>query len=162
MTGPNDFEVQFTVMGKVSMTSADSAFVSEQIEAFGLGIPTQAFVLPFVKKLSALPLYVGWGDTIGLRASGEIIRWPTEGEFVKEWSLDDPISLRMALVQGAKSYPRLSHLVPPRPPDARDCRVCQGTGNFPVPFQNVICACGGTGWLEQDSTRDSEQTKEKQ
>ena len=149
-------EISFTVMGKVPMTSVESAFVAEQIATFAGESPTRVWLLPFVAKLSALPLYVGWGDTVGLRANGEIIRWPTEGEFIAEWSLDDPFWIRMALVEGAKKYPLLTHLIPQRPTDARDCRCCSGTGKLPVPaLQHVICACGGTGWLEFESTRDS-------
>lgn len=53
-----------------------------------------------------------------------------------------------AVAQGARVRPELGELLPQRPPDARDCPRCGGTGvedrSGPV---TDACRCAGLGWL---------------
>jgi hypothetical protein len=55
------------------------------------------------------------------------------------------------LHQGSLKHPQLACLVPSRPVGARDCSHCSGTGRLALAttpgLENVICYCGGVGWL---------------
>jgi hypothetical protein len=53
--------------------------------------------------------------------------------------------LNTALHAGMKRYPWLKDLLPQRPADAQTCSACNGTGQFPV--ADLICSCGGAGWV---------------
>jgi hypothetical protein len=45
-------------------------------------------------------------------------------------------------------FPELRFLLPVRPADASECRICGGTGEPPWQGQHlVVCGCGGAGWL---------------
>jgi hypothetical protein len=113
-----------------------------------LGDPDPRFdwIKPAVRKHEFLPLYLGWVAVIGLRPDGSFVCWDHEEgpDVVKP--LSDPYWERMALCEGAKKYPELASLVPSRPPEARDCEFCRGTGQIEG-LPQVICGCGGLGWI---------------
>lgn len=56
----------------------------------------------------------------------------------------DPASAINAVAQAARRRPELREMLPPRPPEAVDCRYCHGTGDED---QFGKCACAGLGWL---------------
>lgn len=104
---------------------------------------------PIVQKFGGLPLILDMGGCYALRPDGEVVTfaWDEPHDCKVE---QDPRLRNMALFQGAKKYPELAPLVPPRQADAVDCSHCRGTGRFPtgdVPIDNVICYCGGLGWI---------------
>ena len=74
-----------------------------------------------VDEFNALPLYVGWTQTIGIRADGEVVCWSTEGDYAGTRPEEDRSWLLTALVAGADRYPELRPLLPVRGPDAIDC-----------------------------------------
>jgi hypothetical protein len=85
-----------------------------------------------------------WDDSIG----GDCV-WGVEGTSAEAY---------MAIVAGAHKtgVTRLLDLLPKRPPDAIDCRECDGSGWFNShgqlvdvngqPFSFVCTACAGLGW----------------
>jgi hypothetical protein len=65
--------------------------------------------------------------------------------------LTDVRWINVALHHGMKRYAWLSEILPPRPWDAQECPVCNGTGQFPV-AADVTCHCGGAGWVPETGT----------
>ena len=109
-----------------------------------------------VAKFGALPLITDMGGCYALRLDGEVVSFAWDephGLAV----VDDERLRNTALNQGSQRYPELAPLVPARPAEAIDCRSCGGTGI--VAFEgrslpnNVICFCGGLGWIPADSSR---------
>ena len=95
-----------------------------------------------------LPLYpsgLGW---YGINLDGDIVG--TDGieplKIVKE---EDPTLINVALFQGIKRYPELSPLTPIRKEGDLTCPYCKGTGEYSEPSLtvNVLCFCGGLGWI---------------
>src|SRR5687767_13058019 len=136
-------------MARVQVSAADSAYIAARIAAFAREAPEPLrWQGPFVAEFNALPLYLGWTETIGLRADGEVVRWSTEGGYAGAPSVDDPLLVRVGLVEGAGRYPELRALLPTRGPDARDC-PCRAHALF-VSGQVICSECGGLGWLPAD------------
>jgi hypothetical protein len=141
-------------MPKVDVSVEDREFIAKSIARFQTDGPAELhWQRDYVREHQALPLYVGWTETIGLRADGEMIRWSTESEWPGVRELDDRTWVNMALVQGATRYPELQGLIPKMPPDARICENCDGTGRIKgisADFKNLVCSCGGIGWMDAE------------
>jgi hypothetical protein len=106
-------------------------------------------------EIQALPLVADMGGCYAIRCNGDIVSfaWDSPGELRLE---EDPRIRNMAIFQGSKKHPALRALVPPRPADARDCPHCGGRGALPAPMpENVICYCGGLGWVPVGRSSDS-------
>jgi hypothetical protein len=125
-----------------------AAIVERLINQF-LAEPKNAEAASLVRQVRALPLHSDGGGFYGLRSTGELIevRWD-EPESVQP--LTDARSRNLALHQGAGRYPELSDLEPVRNSEAIVCASCYGSGLARVPpylQQQVVCWCGGLGWL---------------
>ena len=133
-------------MARVIVSQEDSAYIAARIAAFAEEAPEErGWLVPYVEVFAALPLDSEWPETFGIEVSGRLVRWSTEGDYEGTEEVDDGVTARIILVEGARQYPRLRHLIPARPPGARTCSVCGGTGH-PEGGANVICSCGGVGW----------------
>jgi hypothetical protein len=63
---------------------------------------------------------------------------------------DDPANAagaHVALALGSARVPALAAIRPVRPADAVPCTTCDGAGRLVGVPENVVCACGGLGWL---------------
>jgi hypothetical protein len=100
-----------------------------------------------VRTHQFLPLYLGWLAVLGIRPDGSLVRWDHEDAPEIVSPLSDPYWQRMALCQGSKRYPELSTLIPQRPMAARVCDSCAGTGTIEKVPSEIICQCGGLGWI---------------
>ena len=141
-------------MTRLAVTPELSAYIRERIDRFGSEAPPAEarFQGPYIKAHDALPLYSSWLATSGLRPDGELVWWAIEPGPVED--ADHPTWVNVSLVQGARRYPPLKVLIPPRPTDAYDCDGCGGAGtipNLPEPLKDVICRCGGIGWLSPEA-----------
>jgi hypothetical protein len=135
-------------MAWVPVSAEDSEYIAACVAAFPGEAPGQLrWLAPYVEEFAALPLYIGWTETVGLRADGEVICWSTEREYAGARPVEDPVWVRAGLVEGAKRFPGLRGLIPARPPDARTCPVCGGAG-YPLGLPQVGCSCGGVGWVD--------------
>src|SRR6266498_5589371 len=110
-------------MAQIPLTGEIASFIAARIADF----PTEAGEQcrrdsQYVAEFSALPLYFGWIETIGIRPDGQLIRWSTEGDYLGSQPVDDRIWTMSALVEGARKYPELAVLLPIRGPEAVDCR----------------------------------------
>ena len=139
-------------MPRVELTADLSAYIRERIERFAdEASPKEVqFHALHIKAHGALPLYSAWTATAGIRPDGELVSWVTEDwtEGVDEFA--DPSWVNLALVQGARRYPPLKDAIPARPEGATSCDGCGGAGvipDLPENLKNVICRCGGIGWL---------------
>jgi hypothetical protein len=133
-------------MAHVQMPEGVAAFITDRVRQFAVEAPAQVrWLAPFVAEFGALPVYLGWIETIGIRPDGEVIRWSTEGEYPGARPVEDRTWLMTGLVEGSRRYAELLPLVPVRVPDADDCQ-CRGHPLFAA--GRVICGtCGGLGWL---------------
>jgi hypothetical protein len=114
------------------------------------------FLVPWARASLCLPLFCGWTHAYGVTEGGDVlvfevepwpgIKGPPTGP---NGEVTDVRCVNGALHEGAKRYPWLKEIFPPRPSDAQDCSMCQGTGKVPEP---AICYCGGAGWVPADDT----------
>jgi hypothetical protein len=136
------------MMPRVLVTDEERAFIEQRVDGYAHEAPTELqWQLPYVRAHGALPLYVGWTETAAIRPNGEMVRWSTEGDWPGARELSERIWVTTALVRGAERYPQLWRLVPSRPEGAHTCEACGGTGRFP-PRSEIICQCGGVGWID--------------
>lgn len=57
-----------------------AAFIAARIAGYATEAPERLrWESPFVAEFTALPLYLGWTETIGIRPDGDVVRWSTEG-----------------------------------------------------------------------------------
>jgi hypothetical protein len=132
------------------MSSELSTWTTERIEAFPGDHEAQKWLAGQVQEMDALPLTLDMGGAYAIRANGDLIQLSWDGPGGAE-PLDDPRLINAALYQGSLKHPQLACLVPSRPLDARDCPDCDGKGRLSISakpgLENVICSCGGMGWL---------------
>jgi hypothetical protein len=94
----------------------------------------------------ALPLIVDMGGCIALRPTGELISFDWDNE--KEATLDvGPYNTHIARGVGSRKYPEIDGLAPVRPAQAKTCPLCGGSGSPEPGASNVVCRCGGLGWV---------------
>ena len=133
--------------------------IRARIEEY-LSSRAQRFAWSFeaVRRFEFLPLYFGWTALLGMCPDASLILWEHEDEAARAWirELNDPFLRRLALAQGAKRYPELESLVPVRPANGEECESCGGTGRIlGLPEDsNVICYCGGLGWVIPGERRE--------
>lgn len=104
-------------------------------------------------RLGMLPLSLDAGGVVGLKRDGRVVSVGWE-----DASQERPITRTrdkdVALIDGARRYKFLKPLLPVRSPDARVCAECLGTGVHPLAAEanvdNVVCQCGGLGWIPDD------------
>src|SRR5438094_239226 len=124
------------------MPSQISAFIAARIAGYAAEAADQLrWQSPFVAEFAALPLYLGWTETIGIRCNGELVRWSTESDYPGVRPVEDRIWVVSALVAGVQRHPELRPLLPARAPGAVDC-PCQG--HPLLASGKVLCnQCGG-------------------
>jgi hypothetical protein len=135
---------------RVAVSAELSAFIAARVAAFPAEAPGPLRCeAPFVAEFAALPLYLGWTETIGIRPDGEVVRWSSEGAYAGARPVQDRVWMLSALVEGAQRYPELAALLPERPSGAVDC-PCR-THPLLASGQVLCGQCGGIGWLVQES-----------
>ncbi len=101
-----------------------------------------------------LPLFDDLMGCWALDLNGRLVffAWeaPEELEPVSEHPVD-AIGANAALALGSVRFPALAAIRPVRPADAVQCTTCDGKGQLVDVPENVVCACGGLGWLPPSS-----------
>jgi hypothetical protein len=134
----------------MSISEDMSKWIGEQIEnyrkkPFG-PLPHQLVLL----QLGVLPLSFGIDGGHGIRIDGEIIKYLVEDP--QAWDIESDERIRnIVLFQGSKLYEKMSELLPRRNSTSQICLQCNGSG-VPIGISaqeqaNVICYCGGLGWI---------------
>jgi hypothetical protein len=135
-------------MTRVEVTEDEFAYIVARVESFASEAAADwHWQGDFVKQFAALPLFLGWTETLGIRPDGSLIRWSTEGEYAGVRPIDRQVDVNLALIHGARRHPKRVRLVPRPPSDAIVCTQCHGTGRVAVFDDPLICACGGAGWV---------------
>jgi hypothetical protein len=127
--------------------------VLETLLAGFRGMPTE---LRVAGRHGALPLMTDFMGCWALTMSGQLAFIPHDAPEGLELVTDRPhpaeaTGIRVALAVGSRRYPALASIQPVRPADAVACAACDGTGRLPGWPENLLCACGGLGWLPRDA-----------
>jgi hypothetical protein len=97
-----------------------------------------------------LPLFNDFMGCWALDMDGQLVfcAWeaPDSVELVSEDAVD-AVGANAALAIGSTHFPALAVIRPTRPADAVHCTNCDGTGRLAGWPDNIVCACGGLGWL---------------
>ena len=113
-------------------------------------------VVDAAAKSCVLPLCADWSGYHGIREDASVVFVPYDAPRDVQPETDARIR-NMVLFQGALRYPELSVWVPRRGEDDETCPACGGSGVEPssarLGLQNVICFCGGLGWIPKSASR---------
>jgi hypothetical protein len=135
-------------MTSVEVTKDEFAYIAARVKSFASEAEANwQWQANFVEQFEALPLFLGWTETLGIRPDGSLVRWSTEGEYSGVRPVDRRVDVNLALIYGSRRHPKLVRLIPRPPSDAIVCAQCHGTGRVAVSDDPLICACGGAGWL---------------
>jgi hypothetical protein len=102
------------------------------------------------RRNRVIPVY---GDFMGLwviTMAGRLAFISDDEQDVVTPVSDDPSDIpgtHVALAQAAIMYKELASFMPPRPPNAAICNSCDGHGLVSPSHPNILCECGGAGWL---------------
>jgi hypothetical protein len=101
-----------------------------------------------------LPLFSDFMGCWAVDMAGQLVFFSWDApEEIKPVS-DHPVhaaGTHAALGYGSARFPALKMIRPVRPADAVPCTSCDGTGRMPEVPENIVCACGGLGWLPPSS-----------
>ena len=135
-------------MTRVEVTDDECAYIAARVTSFGSEAAADwQWQRDFVEQYAALPLFLGWSETLGIRSDGTLVRWSTEGEYRDVRPVDRQVDVNLALIHGSRRHPKLAGLIPRPPSDAIVCAQCHGTGRVAVSDDPLVCACGGAGWV---------------
>jgi hypothetical protein len=100
----------------------------------------------------ALPLYADIRGVIGIRPDGTLLEWSHDGGGRDIRPVEDRHWVLIAVVAGARRYPKLRGLLSARGPDAVECQ-CR---KIPSCISGLIwCGkCGGLGWVAEGDACD--------
>jgi hypothetical protein len=98
-----------------------------------------------------LPLWTDMGGCIALRPSGQLVffAWddPEKLEPVGAAEAHDLRMVHAARAVGSRRFPSIAGLAPVRDSSARVCPFCGGSGKLVFVPDNIVCECGGLGWV---------------
>jgi hypothetical protein len=107
-----------------------------------------------VRRHRVLPLFTDFMGCWALDMDGQLVffHWdaPEDLKPVSDHPVD-AAGAHAALGYGSVRFSVLAMIRPVRPADAVACTSCDGTGRLPGVPENVVCACGGLGWLPPSS-----------
>jgi hypothetical protein len=96
------------------------------------------------RATNALPVYFDLGGALAFTPGGVLLRYNWEAEQAAPEK--DDRWLILAAVSAAEKYPDLRKMLPERPPTAKACSLCSGTGR--VFWLKAFCGnCCGLGWM---------------
>ena len=97
-----------------------------------------------------IPLFNDFEGCWALAMSGQLVFFAWEGPSDLQPVSDTPVDLlgsHVALAVGSRRYPALKSIRPERTPESIPCTSCDGSGKIAGAPDNLMCACGGLGWL---------------
>jgi hypothetical protein len=103
----------------------------------------------FAMDSCILPVLPDMGGCLCIRWTGEVVSFGWDDEPLTLQDEHDERIRNMVYLQASLKYPVMIPLVPNRPRDAITCLSCDGSGTILLrgAFRNIICFCGGLGWL---------------
>ena len=155
-------------MGDATLTPDELNEVNRLIGLFIDGdIADPASARNAVRRTTVLPALEDWSAFGGISRGGEIV-WVNREPPFETRTVENARLKRIVLFEASRRYPTLQSLHPKRPPGARDCRDCGGSGRFslgidpekirignsersgPEMEDAIRCRCGGLGWVIDD------------
>lgn len=132
-------------MRNLGAPSADlQALIREWIAAAEVGDPLKDSPTRLMKERGALLLHGDQAFLWFLEPEGQVLVLDQD-DLRQRLEPETSLAAAMnAVAQAARRRPELRELLPERPPDARACERCGGTG---APGEWGPCACAGLGWL---------------
>jgi hypothetical protein len=106
--------------------------------------------VPVAKERSLLPIFADFMGYWLLTPEGQLMFLPHEEPrdiFPVVERPQERLSVHAVFASAARTYPALAPYCPQRTPDSPPCTSCKGTGKLVGVPDNVMCACGGTGWV---------------
>ena len=98
-----------------------------------------------------LPLWTDWMGCVALRPTGQVVffAWddPEKVEPVGAGGDHDRRMVHAARAEGSRRFPAIAGLAPVRDASARVCASCGGSGKLASVAENIVCECGGLGWV---------------
>jgi len=132
---------------RLELDATQTAFIADRVRHFDRESPeTWRWQSEHVRRYGALPLYLGWTETLGIQPDGSLVRWSTEQEYEGVKPIEVTSECALAVVQAVQRYSVLKDFSPRRPSDVPDCRTCAGAGRVPQ-LPDLICECVGLGWV---------------
>ena len=127
-------------------------FVRDAIRAYDASVHPMANRLrEIVAEHGMLPLQFDMAYCVGIRPDLSIIGvlWEDRGNLERASDgprlFSDHVNRDIALISGARSYPELRELLPPRPSPAPICPKCDDRGDASEP----CLLCHGLGWIPE-------------
>ena len=96
------------------------------------------------ENLNALPLHGNLIYIWALQPDGTVVWMDHESASHESDVETDPLTIFSVMEQGARNYPELRAIVPPRPDGATECDRCGGTGSM-VDNGVTVAYCYGCG-----------------
>jgi hypothetical protein len=128
---------------KLNWNNKVSSAVSAKLDALLRTGSDEERTRKVARATNALPVYFDLGGALAFTPGGALLGYDWESEQVAPEK--DARWLVIAAVSAAGKYPDLREMLPQRPPTAKACSLCSGTGRvFPV---KAFCgSCCGLGW----------------
>ena len=101
-----------------------------------------------------LPVYSDWVGVFTIDRTGRSF-FAEYSDLRDQIDVVDPKDQHVVRWLASERHAELSHLTPIRRAEDRTCSGCSGSGRpsySPPGADNLICECGGAGWLPVDST----------
>jgi hypothetical protein len=123
--------------------------IQQRIDMLDVADPRAWPVRVCKEQMNALPLHGNQIYLWALRADGVVLCLDHESSSHSVEAETDPLKVYAVLRKGAARYPELAELVLTRPPGARLCELCGGTGEEAGPPPVGECSrCNGFGWYQ--------------
>src|SRR5262245_45579543 len=101
------------------------------------------FLVEAARATGGLPVYCDMGGCLTITTERQIVAYDFETQVIE--AVIDEKSQRLALITAGENYKELESLLPSKPPGAKKCTECDGTGL--VFYGKIRCAaCCGAGW----------------
>jgi hypothetical protein len=129
---------------KLNWNAQVSAFVRARLDALlGSDEAGSEDECRAARTTNALPVYFDMGGVLAFTPEGVVLSCDWESKQVRPET--DEKWIIAAALSAAERYPELGRLVPGKPPAAKTCEACSGTGRMLQ--TRVLCRqCSGLGW----------------
>ena len=96
------------------------------------------------RAMNALPVYFDFSGALGFTPDGTVLHHDLESR--QTTAMTDERWIVIAAVSAAEKYPDLREMLPDKPPTAKTCTLCSGTGRQ-LEIKAFCGNCAGLGWV---------------
>ena len=130
--------------GSIRLTASQAEAIEGAIKSY-VDYATAVDLASIRRLHKILPLLVDSGGVSGITSEGHVLEvmWDSPGTA----RVADPHMRDLTLIVGARQFPFLRTLLPEPGPRPKVCPMCGGSGSPGPGLENVVCWCGGLGWV---------------